>query len=140
MTLEQSEFQQLVELLVKLVNRYRRNPAALEAILAEFRDLYKKIPIYPSIVSMCLDKVVNPIRPEEVREGEEVVLTLEDGKTISGKVIEVSPTDIKLVETRQLIFPPTSEDTSVEVSKIKDAKRIDRKILRKEWPSLDFEV
>jgi hypothetical protein len=89
---------------------------------------------------MCLEKVVNPIRQEEVREGEEVVLTLEDGRTISGRVIEVSSADIKLVEARQLIFTPTSEKTSIERNRIKDVKRIDRKILKKEWPSLDFEV
>jgi hypothetical protein len=52
----------------------------------------------------------------------------------------MSPADIKLVEARQLILTPASEKTSIEKNKIKDVKRIDRKILKKEWPSLDFEV
>lgn len=140
MTLEQSEFQQLVELLVELVDRYRGNPAVLEAILSEFYDLYKKIPIYPSLVSLCLGKVVNPSKLDDVKEGEEVVLTLKNGETISGRVAEISPTDIKLAETRQVIISPMTEKVAVEKAKVQDVKRIVKEILAKEWPTLNFEV
>jgi hypothetical protein len=140
MTLEQSEFQQLVELLAELINRYRRNPAALEAILGEFRDLYRKVPIYPSIVSLCLKKVIGPAKPDELREGENVVLSLRDGRIVSGKVVGVTPTGIELVGMRQLTTMPASERILIQKSEIGDAKRITREILKKEWPSLDFEV
>jgi hypothetical protein len=89
---------------------------------------------------MCLEKVVNPAKLDELREGEEVVLTLRDGKTISGRVAEITTTEIKLAETRQLTLKPFFEKVSVGKSEIKNIKRIVRKILAKEWPSLDFEV
>jgi hypothetical protein len=80
------------------------------------------------------------VKLDELHEGEEVVLTLEDGKTMSGRVVEMTPTEIKLAETRQLTLMPVSEKISVEKNKVKNARRIVREILRKEWPSLNFEV
>jgi hypothetical protein len=138
MTLEQSEFQQLVEVLIELVDRYRGNPAVLEAILAEFRDLYKKVPIYPSIVALCLEKIVRPAKLDDLREGEEVVMTTKGGKTVSGRVAEITPNDIKLAEASELTLLPIAEKLSVTKTDVEDLKKIVREILAKEWPTLNF--
>jgi hypothetical protein len=139
LTLEETEFQTLAELLIELVGRYRGNPVALEAILSEFKDIYRKVPIYPGIISMLLPKVIRPAETKELAEGEEVILTLKDGRTISGKVAEITPTEVKLAESHQLTLVPLSEKVSVEKDSIEDAKRIFRELLAKEWPSLNFE-
>lgn len=139
MTLEETEFQRLVELLIELVGKYRGNPVALEAILSEFKDIYRKVPIYPGIISILLPKVIRAIELKEITEGEDVVLTLKDGKTISGKVAEITPTEIKLAESHQLTMVPLSEKVSVSKDSVEEAKCISRELLAKEWPSLNFE-
>jgi len=140
MTLEQSDFQKLTEVLVELIEKYRGNPVVIEAILAEFHDMYKKIPIYPSIVAMCLEKVVQKEQPEKLQSEEEVVIVTNDGRTIAGKIAEIGSDEIKLAEVREVILSPISEKISVKKSDIKEVKRINREILGKEWPTLDFEV
>jgi hypothetical protein len=139
LTLEETEFQRLVELLVELVGRYRGNPVALEAVLSEFKDTYRKVSIYPGIISALLPKVIRSVEMKELAEGEEVILTLKDGRTISGKVAEITPTEVKLAESHQLTLTPLSEKVSVEKDAVEDAKRISRELLAKEWPSLNFE-
>ncbi len=138
MTLEQSEFQQLTEVLIELVDRYRGNPAVLGAILAEFHDIYKKIPIYPSIVAMCLGKVVAAAKVDEIQKEEEIAVTLDDGRTISGKVVENNEKEIKLAEAHRTTFLPLTEKVSIEKSKIEDVRKLVREILAKEWPTLNF--
>jgi hypothetical protein len=139
MTLEESDFQKLTEVLARLVERFRGNPAVIEAILSEFRDMYRKIPIYPSIVSACLEKVVQNKRLEELGVGEEVVIRTSGGRTITGRVAETLPGEVKLGEVREVALMPISEKVSVKRSEIKEVKQINRGILAKEWPTLDFE-
>ena len=139
MTLEQSEFQRLVELVMELLERYRGDPAAVEAILSEFRDLYKKIPIYPGIITMCLPKVVRPAEVDKLKEGDEVVLSLKGGQIVSGRVTEVGLEKIELAGCKQLSVSGPTEKVSVERGSVEKAERIVRGVLEKEWPSLDFE-
>lgn len=139
MTLEQSEFQRLVELVIGLLERHRGNPAAVEAILSELRDLYKKVPIYPGIITMCLPKVIQPVEVDELKEGDEVVLSMKDGQMMSGKVAEVGSKEIKLAECKQLNVSSPAEKVAVQKESVEEAKRIVRKVLKKEWPTLDFE-
>lgn len=140
MTLEQSEYQRLVELLLELLERYRGNPHALEAILSELRDLYKKVPIYPGIITLCLPKVVQSAQMEKLKEGDEVVLTLKDGRMVSGRVAEINAGEIKLAESRQLNISSLAEKVPVQKGEVREARVIVRNILEKEWPSLDFEA
>ena len=140
MTLEQSEYQRLVELLLELLERYRGNPHALEAILSELRNLYKKVPIYPGIITLCLPKVVQSAQMEKLKEGDEVVLTLKDGRMVSGRVAEINAGEIKLAESRQLNVSSLAEKVPVPKGEVREARVIVRNILEKEWPSLDFEA
>lgn len=140
MTLEQSEYQRLVELLLELLERYRGNPHALEAILSELRNLYKKVPIYPGIITLCLPKVVQSAQMEKLKEGDEVVLTLKDGRMVSGMVSGINAGEIKLAESRQLNVSSLAEKVPVPKGEVREARVIVRNILEKEWPSLDFEA
>jgi hypothetical protein len=139
MTLEQSEYQRLVEQIIELSERHRGDPNAREAILSELRNLYKKIPIYPGIITTLLPKVVQSIEMDRLKEGEEVVLVLRDGHMISGKVAEISLGEIKLVEGKRLDISNLVEKVSVRREDVRETKVISRVVLEKEWPSLDFE-
>lgn len=137
--MEQSEYQKLVERIIELLERHRGDPNAREAILSELRTLYKKIPIYPGIITTLLPKVVQSTEMDRLKEGEEVVLVLRDGRTVSGKVAEIGPSEIKLDEGRQLDVSSLAEKVSVRREDVREAKVISRVVLEKEWPSLDFE-
>ena len=139
MTLEQSEYQRLVERIIELFERHRGDPNAREAILSELRTLYKKIPIYPGIITTLLPKVVQPTEMDNLKEGEEVVLVLRDGRMVSGKVAEIGPSEIKLVEGKRLDVSSLVEKVPVRREDVREAKVISRVVLEKEWPSLDFE-
>lgn len=139
MTLEQSEYQRLVEIIIELSERYRGDPNAREAILSELSTLYKKIPIYPGIITMLLPKVVQPIEMDKLKEGDETVLVLKDGRMVSGKVAEISPTEIKLAECKQLDISSPAEKVSVRRGDVREAKLVTRVVLEKEWPTLNFE-
>lgn len=139
MTLEQSEYQKLVERIIELFERHRGDPNAFETILSELRTLYKKIPIYPGIITMLLPKVVQSTEMDKLKEGEEVVLVLRDGRIVSGKVAEISPSEIKLVEGKRLDVSSLDEKVPVRREDVREAKVISRVVLEKEWPSLDFE-
>ncbi|MEW6592165.1 MAG: hypothetical protein AB1305_00525 [Candidatus Hadarchaeota archaeon] len=140
MTLEETEFQRLVELLVELVERYQGNPAALEAIFSEFRDIYKKVPIYPGIISMLLPKVIQPAEMGKLEEGAEVLLNLKDGSTVYGTIAEITPTEIRLAESYKLTATIIPEKLAVGKDSVEEVRRISRELLAKEWPSLNFEV
>lgn len=139
MTLEQSEYQKLVERIIELLERHRGDPNAREAILSELRTLYKKIPIYPGIITELLPKVVQSTELDKLKEGEEVAFVLKDGRTVSGKVAEIGPSEIKLDEGRRLDVSSLAEKVSVRREDVQEAKVISRVVLKKEWPSLDFE-
>ncbi|MFN4133650.1 MAG: hypothetical protein ACK4GQ_04705 [Candidatus Hadarchaeales archaeon] len=138
MTLDQSEFQELVEVLVQLVEKYRGNQAVLEAILEEFRDMYRKIPIYPSIITMCLRRIVDSAKIEELKEGDEVALVLKDGKMVYGKVAGTDENEIKITEATEVLPTPVAEKISIEKKEITNARKIKRNCLEREWPSLNF--
>lgn len=138
MTLEQSEFQSLVELMIELCRRYP-DPRTHEAILSELRDMYKKVPIYPGIITMCLPKVVQLAELDKLKEGDEVIFSMKDGQTISGKVAEIDQKEIKLAECKQLNIRSLAEKVSVQKETVEKARRIMRDVLKKEWPTLNFE-
>jgi len=139
MTLEQSEYQRLVERIIELFERHRGDPNAREAILSELRTLYKKIPIYPGIITTLLPKVVQSTEMDNLKEGEEVVLVLRDGCMVAGKVAEIGPSEIKLVEGKRLDVSSLAEKVPVRREDVREAKVISRALLEKEWPSLNFE-
>lgn len=139
MTFEQTEFQQVVDEIIVLLEQYRDNPSVLDAVLSELKDLYKKIPIYPGIIVMCLPKVVKPVKVEQLKEGNEVVARLKDGRIFSGRVMSVTPPNITITDCREFDPQRLCSDQVVPVSDLREIRLLTRDILRKEWPDLDFE-
>ncbi|MEM2192119.1 MAG: hypothetical protein QXG38_00710 [Candidatus Hadarchaeales archaeon] len=120
MTLDQSEFQELVEVLVQLVEKYHGNP------------------VYPSIITACLRKVVESTKIEELKEGDEVALLLNDGRIVSGKVVGTDGDEIKIAEATESLPIPIAEKISIGKKEIRDVRKIKRGCLEREWPSLNF--
>lgn len=140
MTFEQSELQRLVEVIIDLLRRYWHDPGAMEVIQSELDKLYRKIPIYAGIQANCLSKVVVPIPTNQLNKGEEVSVLLKDDAIIAGKVAEVTPREVKLVECKQFERPKSRAEVTLPIQDIREVRLLVRDILKKEWPSLDFKV
>ena len=139
LTFEQTEFQRLVDEIIALLERYHDNPSALEAALSELKDVYKKIPIYPGIIVMCLPKVVKPVKVDQLKEGNEVVARLKDGRIFSGKVANVAGDNFTITDCREFNPQRLCSDQVLSVSDLREVRLITRDILQKEWPDLNFE-
>lgn len=140
MTYEQSELQRLVEVIIDLLQRYWHDPSAMEVIQSELDKLYRKIPIYAGIQANCLSQVVVPISTNQLHKGEEVSVLLKDDATVAGKVEEVTPNELKLVECKQFERPRSCAEVILPIQNIREVRLLVRDILKKEWPSLDFKV
>ena len=139
MTFEQSELQRLVEEIVRALELCKDDPVALDALLSEFRDLYKKIPIYPGLIANLLPGVVRPVDAREVKEGSEVTLKLKDDRVLAGKVSGVSTEGIELTGCKGLDAPKARGEVTVPLGDVQEVKVLTRGVLRKGWPTLDFE-
>ncbi len=139
MTLEHSDLQKLVEELTEVLERYHKDPAALEAVLSELKALYQKIPIYPGIIANCLPEVVKRTDIGELKRGDEVTLLLKGDKVLTGRVSGTDSGQLKLERCQQFDAPKSCGETTVPVGDIQEARLFTREILSKKWPSLDFE-
>lgn len=140
MTLEHSDFQNLFEKLVRIIEHNRDNPAAMKAIASELTSLYKKIPIYPGIIATSLNDVVKPAKLNELEKGAKVTILLKDGELISGEVVNFDSGNIKLKNCRKFKLPEESDEETISKKDIREVSELARDILAKTWPSLDFEV
>jgi small nuclear ribonucleoprotein (snRNP)-like protein len=138
MTFEQSELQRLVEEIIKLLERYSGDSAAVENLLSELKSLYNKIPIYPGIIARCLPLAVRPIERERLKNGQEVTICLKDNRILAGKVVNISPDEVKLAECREFEPPKSSGEITVPLREVREVRLLTRKVLQKEWPELDF--
>ncbi|MDI6819948.1 MAG: hypothetical protein QMC89_03470 [Candidatus Hodarchaeaceae archaeon] len=138
MTFEQSDLQRLIEEIIELYQRYCSDPSAIDVICSELRTLYQKIPIYPGIIVDCLPKIVQPLRPEELKEGNEISVLLKNNQIFVGKVAAVASDKITLVDCKQFERPRSLGEVSLPMRDVHGIKLLMRGILQKEWPSLDF--
>lgn len=139
MTLEHSDLQKLVENLAEILERYRTDPAALEAVLSELKALYQKIPIYPGIIADCLPEVVKPAEVGKLKKGDEVTLLLKGDKVLAGRVSGTDSGQLKLEKCQQFDAPKSRSEATVPIDDIQEARLFTREVLSKKWPSLDFE-
>jgi len=139
MTFEQSELQRLVEEIIKALERCKGDPVALDVLLSELRDLYKKVPIYPGVIANLLPGVVRTVDVGEVKEGSEVTLKLKDDRVLAGKVSGVGAEGIKLAGCSGVGAPEARGEVIVPFGDVREVKLLTRGVLRKEWPTLDFE-
>lgn len=131
MTLEHSDLQTLFEKLTELIELYHNDPAAIEVILSELKDLYRKIPIYPGVITKCLSQVVKPIDVKEVRSGSEISLLLRDERVLAGKILKVDPDQLKLTEGQQFEPPKSLGEILIPVQDIREVRLFTRDVLEK---------
>lgn len=139
MTFEQTELQKLLDEIIGLLERYSDDPSVIEAVLSELKAIYQKIPIYPGIITVCLPKVVTLVKAKQLNKGSEVALRLKDGRTLSGKVLEVTPAEIRLTNCHEFGPQRPCADQAVPVDDLREVRLLTREILQKEWPDLDFQ-
>lgn len=140
MTLEHSDFQDLFEKLMRIIERYQDDPVAMEAISTELENLYKKIPIYPGIIAMSLDDIVTPAKISELEEGSRITVLLKNDKLVSGEVTGFESGKLKLKNCRQFEKPEELDEATISEEDVREVRKLVRDTLAKSWPSLDFEV
>ena len=139
MTFEETELQRLVDEIIRLLEKYRDDPRALEIILSELKSLYRKVPIYPGIITMCLPMVVKSVDPKQLKEGDEVSLLMKDDRILTGKISGIAQNEVKLVNCFESEGQKPCGERAVQLKDLKEARLFTREILHKEWPDLDFE-
>jgi len=139
MTFEETELQRLVDEIIRLLEKYRDDPKALEIILSELKSLYRKVPIYPGIITMCLPMVVKSVDPKQLKEGDEVSLLMKDDRILTGKISGIAQNEVKLVNCFESEGQKPCGERAVQLKDLKEARLFTREILHKEWPDLDFE-
>lgn len=135
MTFEQSDLQRLVEEIIELLQRYRDDPSALDAISSELRVMFQKVPIYAGIIASLLHTVVRPVTLEQLKEGSEITVFLKDNRAFTGKVAQVSPDGIKLVECRQFERPKLCGEITLPAGEVREIRLLTRDVLDKERPT-----
>lgn len=140
MTLEDSNFRDLFENLMKLIKKHEDNPEALEAINEELDRLYKKIPIYPGIIDQFIAKVVSPADLDDLEPGERIIVSLDNGTIISGKIENKNSDKLSLSKCKKIEPTKESDDISISTDDIKEINGIEQDMLAKYWSNLDFEV
>jgi hypothetical protein len=135
MTFEQSDLQKLVEEIIELLQRYRDDPGALDAISSELRAMYQRIPIYSGIIASLLPTVVQPITLEQLEEGSEITVVLKDDRAFIGKVARVIPGEIKLVECKQFEQAKLFEELTLPAGEVREIRVLTRGVLDKNRPA-----
>jgi predicted DNA-binding antitoxin AbrB/MazE fold protein len=137
-TFEQSELQKLIEEIIELLRRYGNDPGALEAISSELWAMYQRVSIYSGIIASLLPAVVKPVELGQLKEGSEITVILRDNRAVAGKVAQITPEGIKLVECRQFERPKWCEELTLPASEVREVRLLTRGILDKERPTWEI--
>lgn len=130
MTYKETEFPQILEILMK----YAKKGLPLDEIIKETYNLYKNVPIYIGIVSMCLENLVKEEKKENFKK-DDIIILMDNDKIFQGVVDKIdkknnlSLKNVKVIENKKFVKV-----------KIKQQKllKIEKNILQRLWPSLSF--
>lgn len=136
MTFEQSDLQKIIEEIIELLHRYRDDPGALDAISSELRAMYQRVSIYSGIIASLLPMVVQQVPLEQLKEGNEITVVLKDDRAFIGKVAQVTPDGIKLVECEQFERPKLCGELTLPKGEVREIRLLTRGVLDKERPAL----
>lgn len=127
MTFKQTEVTEILKKLSDYSNKYK----FLNRLVKEAYNLYKKVPLYPGIVGLCVDNVLKETC--EIKKGDIVII---EGKDISyeGEVVEIKN---DVVELKQAKVLQEQESLKIKIDKNKIYK-YNFSTLKQLWPSLDF--
>lgn len=129
MTYKESEFPQLLE----VINEYRKKGIPLEEIVKQAFELYKRVPIYIGIVSMCLENFVSESLPDKLKNGD-VVVVMDKNCIYQGKVQSVKNNKVKL-KNLKIVYKKNIKELSLKNKKV---FKFNYNVLEKLWPSLSF--
>jgi hypothetical protein len=131
MTFKQTEVTEILKKLNDYANKYK----FLNRLVKEAYNLYKKVPLYPGIVGMCVDNVIKEVNNlDEINPGD-IIMIENNNIFYEGEVVDINN---KIVKLRQVKILQEKESVEIEVSKNKVYK-YNFSTLKQLWPSLDFE-
>ena len=84
MTYRETEYTELINSLLRMMSELD-DPLLFQEVLRRIWETHSRIPLYPGIVGMCLDKVVIKKDISELTTGEKVAVETAEGK-IYGEV------------------------------------------------------
>ncbi|RLD18885.1 MAG: hypothetical protein DRI36_00300 [Caldiserica bacterium] len=132
MTFKETEFPDVIEKLKEISDDFG-DESPTKILLDMVYSLMKKIPLYPGIVNMCMDKIKEN---GENLEKDDIVIVYDNGRIIKGVVEECNSDFLKLKDVSIM-----EKKQSIDLNR-KDLKRIlkfNREILKRLWPTLVFE-
>ncbi|MEW6040077.1 MAG: hypothetical protein AB1633_00970 [Elusimicrobiota bacterium] len=130
MTFKESEHINIIERLAGLSDA----DIPMDEIIKETWKLERRIPLYPGIVVMCMNSVIENDEPGKLKPGEKVILTTGKGQYV-GTIKEISDDEIILQDAT---FYKREDKVSVKKNELGRVEKINKKTLEKVWPSLVF--
>ncbi len=128
MTFKQTEVTEILKKLSESSDRY----VFMNELVKEAYRLYKKVPIYPGIVGMCVDNVLK--ETQDIKKGDKIIVKCKglfyEGKITSIKDGTVELTDVKVLQEKKV--------AKIKLGKNKVLK-YNFSTLGQLWPSLNFE-
>ena len=130
MTYKESEFPQMLEVLVD----YIKKGIPVDEIVSYAYKLYKDVPIYIGIVNMCLENLVKEQNVTQLKKGDSVII--KDKNVTYRAVVEkidknnVYLKNVKIISDRKAL--------KVRIYNKQKVYKIEKDVLGKLWPSLKF--
>ncbi len=130
MTYKESEFPQMLEILVN----YIKKGIPAEEIVEQAYNLYKKVPIYIGIVNMCLENLIKEQEVSEIKKGDHVIVK-DKINTYEAVVEKIDKNNIYL---RNVKVMSNSKKLKLRINNKQKIYKIEKDILYKLLPSLRF--
>jgi len=127
MTFKQTEVTEILKKLSESSERY----VFMNELIKEAYRLYKKVPLYPDIVGMCVDNVLK--EAQDVKKGDMIIIE-NRGIFYEGKVSKVKSGSIELKNVKIL---QQKKNMKIKLGNNKIFK-YNFSTLKQLWPSLDF--
>lgn len=107
-------------------------PVIAEEMVSEIWKIHQKVPLYPGIVAMCLNKMIEEVAASTLKKGDRVGLLTSQGK-FYGTVEKISEDEVLLKDVSEI---KKTNFLKVEKNQILLATKLEEDILSKLWPSL----
>ncbi len=130
MTYKESEFPQMLEVLVN----YIKKGIPAEEIVTQAYNLYKEVPIYVGIVNMCLENLVKQQNISQLKKGDSVIIR-DKNDTYKAIVEKIDKNNIYLKNVRII---SAKKKLKLRVNDRQKIYKIEKDVLGKLWPSLKF--
>ena len=130
MTYKESEFPQMLEVLVD----YIKKGIPVDEIVSYAYKLYKDVPIYIGIVNMCLENLVKEQNVTQLKKGDSVIIK---DKNVTYRAV-VEKIDKNNVYLKNVKIISDKKALKVRIYNKQKVYKIEKDVLGKLWPSLKF--